>query len=45
MESALILVLLMGFLPSILNRFRYYKSDNPGLSYIDKSIKIYNKTL
>ena len=39
MESVLILVLLMGFLPSILNRFRYYKSDNPGLSYIDKSIK------
>ena len=39
MEYALILVLVFGFLPFILNDFRCYKSDNPGLSYIDKSIK------
>ena len=39
MEYALILVLFLGFLPFILNRFKYYRSDNPGLNYIDKSIK------
>ena len=39
MEYALILVLFLGFLPFILNGFKYYKSDNPGLNYIDKSIK------
>lgn len=39
MEYALILVLAFGFLPFFLNEFRCYKSDNPGLSYIDKSVK------
>ena len=39
MEYALILVLFLGFLPFILNGFKNYKSDNPGLNYIDKSIK------
>ena len=39
MEYVLILVLLMGFLPYILNSFKCYQSDNPGISYIDKSIK------
>lgn len=39
MEYVLILVLLMGFLPFFLNDRRCYRSDNPGLNYIDKSIK------
>lgn len=39
MEYVLILVLLMGFLPYILNSFKCYRSDNSGISYIDKSIK------
>ena len=39
MEYALILVLLFGFLPYILNSLKCYQSDNPGISYIDKSIK------
>lgn len=39
MEYVLILVLLIGFLPYILNSFKCYQSDNPGISYIDKSIK------
>ena len=39
MEYALILVLFLGFLPFILNGFKHYRSDNPGLNYIDKSIK------
>lgn len=39
MEYVLISVFFFGFLPFFLNEFRCYKSDNPGLSYIDKSIK------
>lgn len=39
MEYALILVLFLGFSPFILNGFKHYRSDNPGLNYIDKSIK------
>lgn len=39
MEYVLIAVLVMGFIPFILQNRKYYKITNPGLAYADKSIK------
>lgn len=39
MEYILFATLVLGFIPFVLHYFKCYKTNNPGLSYVDKSIK------